>query len=352
MDRNSIVVIFVLSVISFACSSSSEKSSDIKFTFKDFPKKEVLKGEIYTYPEILVPSRILYKKNKLIVSDRSGLAILHRIDVNSMKYETEMGQIGWGPGELSGVWSLDPGVEDDTFWVYSSTGKLFAEYNLLDSSKLFLNSIKQAENWYLATKLRILNKNAFLGNMVNGEDQFVVFDSLGNALKSYGKWAEVMPELSYNTFLIADLYQGDLIGNPKNGIYILPSINVDRIEILDVINNTKKVIIGPLNHKPDYIISNSAGYEVILLDRGSRMTVYNTGYVSDNMIFLAYIGKTDKQRRNGDSVKDIFVLDFDGKPIVHYELDISILNLTVDEENRKIYGTTQGEEPGIVVFDF
>ncbi|MFN3802750.1 BF3164 family lipoprotein [Belliella pelovolcani] len=343
--------LLLLFFIQFSCSSTDHSESN-KFTFDDFPEKKQLTGKKYVFPEVLVPSRILYKNGKLIVSDRSGLAILHRISAETMSYEQEMGQIGWGPGELPGVWSIDPGVNEDTFWAYSGTGKLFAEYHLFDSDKLYKKSIKQAENWYLATQLRIVDDNSFLGSMINGEDQFVVFDSIGNAKIRLGNWGELMPELSYNPYLIADLHQGDLIGNAKNRMFVLPSLNVDRVEIINLKKNTSKAISGPINHFPKYTISNSSGYDVILLDNSTKITTYNTGFVGQNQIFLAYIGLNLRLSNKGEYVKDILVLDFDGKPVVHYMLDQSVLNITVDEGNRKIYGTTTDEEPGILVFDY
>lgn len=352
MNVKSIVVIFVLSVIFFACSSSSEKSSDIKFTFKDFPKKEVLKGKIYTYPEILMPNRIVFKNNKLIVSDRSGLALLHRVDAKLMKYESELAQMGWGPGEIPNISSIDKGLSNDTFWIYSGMGKLFAEYNLTDSTNLFKKVIRQKDNWNLAIQNIIVNDNSYLGFMVNDDDQFVLFDSLGNKKGQFGKWSEIMPDLSYNTYLISDLHYGDLIGNPRSGIFVLAGIRTDRIDIIDINKNSLKTIKGPVDHFPEYKINRSNGEEVIIIDSYTQMLTYNTGDVGENQIYLAYLGKNRMERKPDENVKDILVLDFEGKPIVHYELDISILNLSVDEKNRKIYGTTIGEDPGIVVFDF
>lgn len=330
---------------------SKEHSESNKFTFDDFPEKKQLTGKKYVFPEILVPSRILYKNGKLIVSDRSGLAILHRINAKKMSYEQEKAKIGWGPNELPSVWSIDSGVSNDTFWVYSSSGKLFAEFDLADSTKSFKSSLKQTEKMYLATQLTITENNSFFGFMINGEDQFVLFDSLGNIKSRFGKWSEVMPELSYDPYLIADLHYGDLIGNSNQGIFALPSIRTDRIEIIDLNKQTKKVVEGPVNHFPEYKIINSGGEEVIVVDSFKEMLTYNTGFVGGEMIFLAFIGK-NRAKMGNDNVKDILVLDFDGKPVVHYVLDQSVLNITVDEVNRKIYGTTIDEEPGILVFDY
>ncbi|UJP65279.1 hypothetical protein [Mongoliitalea daihaiensis] len=51
-------------------------------------------------------------------------------------------------------------------------------------------------------------------------------------------------------------------------------------------------------------------------------------------------------------VKKIFALDFDGKPLSRFILDQSVLNITIDEQQRKIYGTSTDREPGILVFEY
>ncbi|GHB33517.1 hypothetical protein GCM10008106_13280 [Mongoliitalea lutea] len=50
--------------------------------------------------------------------------------------------------------------------------------------------------------------------------------------------------------------------------------------------------------------------------------------------------------------KNYFVLDFDGKPLRRFILDQAVLNITVDEQQRKFYGTSTDREPGILVFEY
>ena len=325
-----------------------------KFKLEDFSETKTLVGKKYFFPQILKPSRILVKNDKLIISDRSGISILHKVDIKSMTYEQEIGRIGWGPGEIPGVWNIDPGVDEDTFWVYSNTGKLFAAYDLNDTTpkQLYTDVVKQAENWYLATSLRKVGHKVFIGRMINGEDQFVVFDSLGQIKQKIGKWGEVMPKLSYDPYLIADLHQGDLVGNAKKGIFVLPSIYVDGIEIIDLNQGTKKTVIGPLDYYPDYKLIKSRGQQEIIPDFNTTILNYNTGFIGEKEIFLAYIGSSREESDGEVDVKNIFVLDFDGKPLRRFILDQAVLNITVDEQQRKIYGTSTDREPGILVFEY
>lgn len=344
-----------MTVLAFCMSCKKHETNEIpKFKLADFHETKILNGKKYFFPEILKPSRILFKNGKLIISDRSGISILHKVDIKSMTYEHEIGRIGWGPGEIPGVWNIDPGVDENMFWVYSNTGKLFAAYDLNDTipKQLYTDVVKQNENWYLATSLRKVDHKVFIGRMINGEDQFVVFDSLGHIKQKIGKWAEVMPKLGYDPYLIADLHQGDLVGNAKKGIFVLPSIYVDRIEIIDLNQGTKKTVIGPLDYYPDYKLIKSRGQQEIIPDFNTTILNYNTGFVGEKEIFLAYFGSSREESDGEVDVKNIFVLDFDGKPLRRFILDQAVLNITVDEQQRKIYGTSTDREPGIIVFKY
>lgn len=351
MDLHSYLLRVSILLISISC--ATKNPSDNFFTFDDFPEKKELKGEKFTYDEILVPSRILFKNGKLIISDRSGLAILHRINASSMNYEQEIGQIGWGPGELPGIWDLDPGTEEDSFWVYSNTGKLFASYKLLGDNKLYTDVVKQTDSWIFATKLRIVDYKTFIGPMIEGEAKYTIYDSLGNVIKTIGLWSDAIPELSYNPRLIADLHQGGFTGNHKNGIYVFPFIDFDKIEILNIRNNSQKIITGPINYFPHYEVVSSQGQEIVHIPESEeKLYTYNAAFVGEEYIYLGFMGKSNKQMRKGEFIKDIFVLDLEGKPITHFLLDEYVLDISVNEEQRKIYGISVGEEPGILVFEY
>lgn len=47
----------------------------------------------------------------------------------------------------------------------------------------------------MATAISQTNQNEFIGYTINAEEHFLVFDSLGNVVKSIGRWNELMPEL-------------------------------------------------------------------------------------------------------------------------------------------------------------
>jgi hypothetical protein len=48
----------------------------------------------------------------------------------------------------------------------------------------------------------------------------------------------------------------------------------------------------------------------------------------------------------------IFEIDYQGNILNHFHIDYPLMGFTVDEANRKIYGVTIDEDPGIVEFDY
>lgn len=181
-------------VASLAC-TTKENGGDGSFTFANFQEKTELKGTKFIFKEILVPLDIFFKNDNLIISDVSGLALLHQVDAVSMDYIQEMAQVGWGPGEIPSVGYIRDGIEKKEFWVYSPDAKLLASYTLHDTTRLYKKSIKSKEKMHMATAISQTNQNEFIGYTINAEEHFLVFDSLGNVVKSIGRCNELMPEL-------------------------------------------------------------------------------------------------------------------------------------------------------------
>lgn len=343
--------VYLFIFILLSCSGEVTTDEHNVFSIHSFPHLSKLTGKQYTFPEILMPDRILYKEGNLIVAERSKTALMHLINAETMAYKWNVGLRGVGPGEIPNVWKLQPGFSDDTYWAYSSAGKILAEYSLTDTSKVYMNAIRQREDWFIAMDLTWVDENNLLAFMIDGEDQYVVFDTLGTRTKELGDWRQLIPSLE-NPFFIADMHQGSLFGNAEKEIFVQACIFRDRFEIINLGTNEILPINGPLNVIPEHTIVGKGISAGLVVDIDTYPMAYNSGSIGTDSIFLLYMGKSDKEMvESNETSKDIFVFDFEGKPTHHFLLDQSISNITVDEKGRKIYGITEGEEPGIAVFD-
>lgn len=119
-----------------------------------------------------------------------------------------------------------------------------------------------------------------------------------------------------------------------------------------MVNQTVKVVKGASTEDLKYTIQADGNVNVAIEDEKS-VYGYNNSFMTDNYIFLVFIGKTRKQLREvKETSRDIFQFDLVGKPIAHFKTDVPIRAIAVDEKEKKIYAITEDREPGIAVFDF
>ncbi|WP_339926176.1 BF3164 family lipoprotein [uncultured Cyclobacterium sp.] len=311
--------------------------------------EEKLIGEKYFIEELKIPKRLLYKRGKLLINEAApGETFVHVLDGNSLKYLFSTGAVGYGPGEMPNAWSIESGINENTFWVYSLEGKVFSEYKLekVNDSKA-LTQVRQKEDFYLAMGLTWSSDSTFMTFLVRGEDKFVEFSTDGTRLKSYGKWKGMVPG-NFEDHVIADLHQGKLMGDPKTGKFIKASIFRDHLEILDKKSGQIIRIDGPENSIPEFQAVDAGA--VVTSD---HPLAYMDAFLGKEHIFGLYSGKTDKEiMEQGRGETDLLVFDHLGNVKAVLKLDTPISSFTVDEKGQRIFGITTDREPGVVVFDY
>ncbi len=152
---------FVLySWIFISCSISNKSDNGI-------PKVDSTK---FLYDELINPEKVRYINDKLIVLERANISSenppVHVINSNNMKYQFSLGQIGFGPGEISDANNVDYGIADNSISVYSSIDKKISEFSLEDRGKLALSQLKQVGDFYKAYSVLRFSDTTFFS--ING----------------------------------------------------------------------------------------------------------------------------------------------------------------------------------------
>ncbi|WP_373497623.1 BF3164 family lipoprotein [Aquiflexum sp.] len=317
------------------------------------PAVFLLPGKKHVFEEIIMPGSLLFKQDKLVISDKSENGYLsHIIDTDSWKYLYPMGVIGYGPGETPSVWAIESGLDPDYFWTYSLTAKTFSQYPLKETpEKLAVRQIKQKEDFFLAMGLTWSSDSTMMTYLVRGEDKFVEFKIDGTRLKGYGKWKNTIPG-NYSDEIIASLHKGKLMGNPKTNKFLKACILRDHLEILDKMSGVIISIDGPLSHIPQFKVAGSAGNQSPIV-QSDQPLAYMDAFLGDDFLFGLYSGKTDQEIMElGRGETEIFVFDLNGEVRALFNLDTPISAFTVDEANKRIFGITVDKDPGVVVFDY
>ena len=340
-----LVFIFFL----FACDVAQKSSHEKSFTWETIPLEKPLSGKKYVIEELKMPGRLLYKENKLVIQDDAlSDTFLHILDGTTLDYLFPSGAIGFGPGEMPSAWSIESGLDPETFWVHSLEGKLYSEYSLnTGTDPRALRQIKQQDDFFLAMGLTWSTDSTLMTFLLDGAEKFVEFKTDGTRLKGYGSWKGMVPG-DYEDHAIADLHQGKLMGDPEKGIFIKASVFRDRMEILD----KHKVILigvnGPENAIPDFRPSDTG-----VVTSSDHPLAYMDAFLGREHIFGLYSGKTDRDIMElGRGETDLLVFNLSGEIKELLRLDLPISAFTVDESRNIIFGITADRDPGVAVFEF
>lgn len=356
----STLLFVTLFTIVFTCSCEeaavSTDRATKRFSVESMPKVLILEGRKHSFEQIIMPEKLLVKKNHLIIGEhpKTNLVIppIHVIDHTSMEYQFSKGVIGFGPGEISDVWILDEGNLENTFWVYSATEKRFSEFSLLDTLYLSDRQIKQSGSFFLAIAMAWSSDTTVICRSANDEHQFVEYHIDGTRLGGYGCWKDFLVRREMNDFMMGDLHQGWFKGSQQKGIYVSAGVRRDRLEILHKKEGEIIMVDGPENRIPKFKIVSGPGQSPAVIVSADEAYTYRDVCIGDKFIYGLYCGRTNKQiMETNENAMEIYVFDFEGNIQGELRLDMSIRTLAVDEVSGKIFGVTTDEDPGIAVFD-
>lgn len=343
------------------CLSCNSKESEIisnfeefRFNLADFKKTIPLKSKVFRFDSILSPHQLLIKNNKLIVSSLTSNNGLFILDRKLMKLERTFGKIGFGPDEIPDVWQLDPGMDSDSFWVYSFNGKEFVKFSILPENNDYLKKLKLRDESIQSLTMNWVKEDEWIGYQNLGDSRFVIFDSEYKKLKSIGNWSNDKENIVSveGSFILSQLNQGTVSLSPNKKVLVQAQVMTDSFEIINLETGKITKISGPIKQELDYTIELDGNSPFPLVNPDMKAG-YNHLFITENNIYLVFVGRNEKEIMNtGIISKDIFVFDHSGTPLIHYQLDKSIKSISIDERSKKIYAITFEKEPGIAVFEF
>ncbi|SHM59068.1 TolB-like 6-blade propeller-like [Cyclobacterium lianum] len=343
----------------FSCGKGPSETQDKnyiihKLEIEDVPEPDLLRGNKLNLSVLLDPESILWTGKYLVVGESKTLDYyLHVIDPESETLIKTMGKDVFGPGEISTAYQLEKGKSVNEIWVYDHTQKLIALFDLESPDELYQKAFRQPQNMYLATDIRWFSDDKLICRLADGDDKYVLYDTLGNQLTTYGTWSQLIADPSLPPNVIKSVHQGRTSFNPAQKKYVLGGRFRDFIEILDLSSGEIISTRGPEHVIPAFVVDYSAGYPMAQFTDRSLSSYYMDIIAGDEYIYALYFGKSaDLYYKNGELSKEIFVFDYDGKLVKTYTLDYSLVSLAVDEENRRFFGISSDEDPNVVVFDF
>jgi hypothetical protein len=322
-----------------------------------------LKGEKTYFPELIMPIHLNVVGEYLIVSEGSRippeLPLLHVIKKDPLTYQYPKGVTGFGPFEISDASSLEPGLSDSTFTVYSAINKKIVDFSFNDTSRLGIREYKQPDELFGIYRMFHATDTTIIGIMANDKNRLVEYSLKdGKRLAGYGTWGKIPdtdhlidytdPDINYH---MGEINTGRFKANRKLEIFVKASVYRDRIEIFNYKTKTFNIVDGPRLEVPNFKVLHRGGESAVVFNRDHP---YGHGEIAigEKYIYISYAGVNEKQiKETGEIAKTIYMLKHSGEIVGMLNLDFSIRDLGVDEKLGKIYGLTTDEDPGIVVFE-
>ncbi len=140
--------------------------------------------------------------------------------------------------------------------------------------------------------------------------------------------------------------------HPGGTLIVVVTRHADQIEIFELDGTLKKVIKGSLDFVPIYETQYAGGYATMATGKDLRFG-YIDVTVTATHFFALYSGRTRGEYPGKANFANlIHKFTWDGELVQVFELDRDVLMITVDEEEKTLYGTQLYPIPEIVVYKF
>jgi hypothetical protein len=347
---------FILVIFLMFCDSKLElQSVDFKFSYDSFSIQKSLEGKKLDLGTIYSPVDIFFDDSLLFVS-----SIGQNFNVSVFDTHDDYSKLahifknGAGPSETYSVAKMDF-LKDGSVWVHdimATSMKRFNFSSIMDS--VFVEELESAFFMNPILSAVYVNDSIFYTTTqgVFPHSRFYVYSKDGDEMRSHGSYPnfglEIPPTVEVDVFWAKSMV------HPSREKFILAYEYLDLVELFSRDGNLIKRIHGPLQFLPSFDIGERGGTPYMKRVYEKTQHAYKSLAVNEEEIFLLFAnGRTNKPGDKEASIhyNHVVVLNWNGDPIRFYELDHAVASITVDWNNKILYGLDRIESE-IYAFQF
>ncbi|QYH37353.1 hypothetical protein GYM62_00440 [Algoriphagus sp. NBT04N3] len=337
----------------FLCSLWACSESDQNVFNPDQLEIIQLNSKKYYFEQIIDPLHIYgYGDFLVVLEDRRisfDLPLVHILRKNPLTYFNSKGVNGYGPLEIPSADMFNQLESDSSFLIYSGIDRKFVEFEIYDSSRLAVSEFKMPASNTTLGLAYLLPDSSFFGIPTFEKNKYLKLDFYGNKIIGYGEWEQIEGKEDMSPFHHFTLNDGWFRPDVDFDLFVKASIFRDRLEIFYPESEEIKIIDGPSLELPPFEYYQPSDGVNIPISNPFR---YRDVYITDKFIFALYGGFShDHYYKTSELARKIFVFSREGEPFYNLELDRSISSIVVDQKQRKIFGITTDDDPGIAIFD-
>lgn len=327
------ILFFSALIFLTSCESSEEKNIKInenELEIEDFQIIESLSFKKYFDYIGGTPYNFITSDSGLYIHDKDGKnnKIVHFY--NFQKQELTESFIGKGNGLYESFSPKTLSLKNGHFMLFEFTMKKVIDKNLLNGEFREIN----LPNYF--DKIKILNNDYLIGSGSHeSKKKFQILNrSNGELVEEFGDFTK-SPE-NLNSEALKNYFQFSMEINPNEFLVASAYRWHDCIEIFNIQTKESFSIKGPFQiDNFDALLVNQSGE--LIFDRGPEVQhCFISASVSKNYIYVLFSGKRDKEE-NAFFGKEVFIYDWNGKPIKKIILDREVMTISVSPDDKKLY---------------
>lgn len=329
---NSIKTLTIGLLMLIAC-AQRPKFIDDTVTFDRFPKEQKLKFEnFYAFTNGTV--RKLYLKDTSLVlwnAPTSNANFFYNYSLPKM--ELINGYLKQGREKGASLGPLSGGVYDHTMWIYDVVKRKVITSDLRQAPSAGNVYEYEAPQYYFSTQLQDSLKLFVAGSEDSPFKIQVVDLKTGKEIDGFGSYNDTPAGVPFPVWKKA--HQSSLFMSPNGKKAVLACRITDQIEVFDLQKRTSKTVKGPEKFKAEFTAYKSNGRDMMERNEKTRFAFIN-GHTTKQHIYLLYSGQGDGTPF-GNFGKFIVVYDWNGNPIIKFNLDKYIASFAVSDDETTMY---------------
>ena len=260
------------------------------------------------------------------------------------------GNKGQGPDDFIYPFSLQY-LNDSLMGTYDAQTRLFSEVSLNSNSEQIKCKSLRLDN-LMSFKVLKTHYNQYIGMGAYQEGMFLLFDSLGNTVRSFFEFPfKDATEKAIKNQLRAMAYQGEIVTNLSGTKFVYTARSGDIIHFYDISENDIQLIKKLEKRFPEYVPEEKNGGFSSAIKAASE-TGYIDLYATDNYVFMLYSGRTFKEYKEKVFEGNLLMIyDWSGNLKKEILLDIPCKNICITPNEEIMWAIAEIPEPTIVRFD-
>jgi hypothetical protein len=301
---------------------------------------------LYASDSLGIPHLLTIAGEHLLVTDIAGGASLHVL--HGGLRVASFGREGRGPGEFSGIRTLQPSADGRSVWLYDLGN---TRLTLLDLDSVAAGRGAVRETVVLRSDLGPMNAVRLSDSLIVSSGLFTrgrlaIFSGAGTLQRVVGPLPPAREGVPVTVAQHA--YTGTLVRHPRQPRLALATRHADRVEFYELDGTLRRVARGPAEFEPVYEAQVRGGAPTMATGEDLRFGYVDAAAAGDHLYAL-YSGHTRAERPGRANFgQQVHVFTWEGTLQRVIPLDQPVLGIAVTDNGHTMYAVRHDPEPAVL----